>query len=69
MEYAIVFLPLVSAFISGFFGKDIGKKNSQYLSSILVGISGILSLFIFYEVLNHGYSTNKLIFIKSVLYF
>ena len=62
MEYAIVFLPLVSAFISGFFGKDIGKKNSQYLSSILVGISGILSLFIFYEVLNHGYSTNKLIF-------
>ena len=62
MEYAIVFLPLVSAFISGFFGKEIGQKNSQYLSSILVGISGILSLFIFYEVLNHGYSTNKLIF-------
>ena len=43
MEYLIVFLPLFSAFISGFFGTKIGDKNTQILSSILITISGILS--------------------------
>ena len=62
MEYSIVFLPLVGAFISGFFGKKIGNRNSQVLTSVLVAISGILSLFIFYKVLIEGYSENKIIF-------
>ena len=62
MEYLIVFLPLVSAFISGFFGKKIGGRNCQILASVLVSISGILSLFIFYKVLTQDYSANKLIF-------
>ena len=29
MEYLIVFLPLFSAFISGFFGTKIGDKNNM----------------------------------------
>tara|TARA_Y100000590_G_scaffold321742_1_gene364266 strand:+ start:966 stop:2876 length:1911 start_codon:yes stop_codon:yes gene_type:complete len=62
MEYAIVFLPLLSSFISGFFGKRLGDKNCQILSSSLVGISAFLSLLIFYEVLINNYSSNKLIF-------
>ena len=62
MEYAIVFLPLIGSFISGFFGKSIGYKYSQILTSSLVAISGILSLFIFYEVMLLDYSSNKLIF-------
>ena len=62
MEYAIVFLPLLGSFLSGFFGKKLGDKNSQILTCMLVAISGILSLFIFYEVLTEGYSSNKLIF-------
>jgi len=62
MEYAIVFLPLLGSFLSGFFGKKLGDKYSQILTSLLVAISGILSLFIFYEVLTEGYSSNKLIF-------
>tara|TARA_Y100000590_G_scaffold427243_1_gene537154 strand:- start:2617 stop:4521 length:1905 start_codon:yes stop_codon:yes gene_type:complete len=62
MEYAIVFLPLVAAFISGFFGKKIGDKNSQILSSSLVGASAFFSLIIFYKVLVNNYSSNKLIF-------
>jgi NADH-quinone oxidoreductase subunit L len=62
MEYLIVFLPLLSAIISGFFGKKIGSKNSQYLSSTLVSISGILSLFIFYETFVNNYSANIIIF-------
>ena len=62
MEYAILFLPLIGSFISGFFGKKLGDTYCQYLTSSLVAISGILSLFIFYEVLTEDYSSNKLIF-------
>jgi len=62
MEYIIVFLPLLSSIISGFFGKKIGDKNCQILASTLIGISGILSLTIFYKVLTQDYSSNKLIF-------
>ena len=62
MEYAIIFLPLLGSFISGFFGNKIGPRYSQILTSSLVAISGILSLFIFYEVFARDYSSNKLIF-------
>jgi len=62
MEYLILFLPLLGAFLSGFFSKKIGVKYSQILTSSLVTVSGILSLFIFYEVITEGYSSNKLIF-------
>ena len=62
MEYFIVFLPLISSIISGFFGKRIGNKNFQILASTLIGISGILSLVIFYKVLTQDYSSNKIIF-------
>ena len=62
MEYFIVFLPLLASIISGFFGKKIGDKYCQILASTLVGISGILSLIIFYEVLAQDYSSNRLIF-------
>ena len=62
MEYAIVFLPLIGSFISGFFGNKMGDKYSQILASSLVAVSGILSLFIFYSVLTQDYSSNKPIF-------
>ena len=62
MEYAIIFLPLIGAFLSGFFGKSIDDKYCVILTSILVAISGILSLIVFYEVLTQDYSSNKLIY-------
>jgi len=62
MEYAIVFLPLLSSIISGFFGKKIGDKYCQILSSCLVGISGFLSLYVFYLVFTQDYFANKVIF-------
>ena len=62
MEYAIVLLPLLGSIISGFFGKKLGAKSCQILTSSFVSISAILSLFIFYEVFVEGYSSNKLIF-------
>ena len=62
MEYLIVLLPLFGSIISGFFGKKLGAKTCQVLTSLLVSVSAILSLFIFYEVFAQNYSSNKLIF-------
>jgi len=62
MEYLIVLLPLLGSIISGFFGKKLGAKTCQVLTTLLVSISAILSLFIFYEVFAQNYSSNKLIF-------
>ena len=62
MEYAIVFLPLIGSFVSGFFGKKLGGKFCQILTSSLVLISAILSFFIFYDVLTQDYTSNKLVF-------
>jgi len=62
MEYIIIFSPLIGSFISGFFGKKIGDNFCQLLTSLLVSLSAALSLFIFYQVLNFDYSSNKLIF-------
>ena len=56
MEYAIIFLPLLGSILSGFFGNAIGDKFSQILTSLLVTISAILSLIIFYRVLFENYS-------------
>ena len=61
MEYAIVLLPLLGSIISGFFGKRLGAKLCQILTSLFVSISAILSLFIFYKVIIENYSSNKVI--------
>ena len=61
MEYTIIFLPLIASLISGFFGKFIGDKGSQIITSLFVSISAILSFVIFYKVINDGYSNNLII--------
>ena len=61
MEYLILFLPLIGSIISGFFGKLIGDKISQILTSLFVSISAILSLVIFFKVINDGYVNNLII--------
>ncbi len=62
MEYAIIFLPLLGSFISGFFGKKLGDKYNQILTSSLVGASAVFALLIFYKVFFNNYSSNILIF-------
>ena len=62
MEYILVLLPLLGSIVSGFFGKKLGAKLCQILTSSLVSISAILSLFIFYKVFVQDYSSNKLLF-------
>ena len=61
MEYLILFLPLVASIISGFFGKLIGDKYCQIITSLFVSISAILSLVIFFKVISVGYENNLII--------
>ena len=61
MEYLIIFLPLVAAVISGFFGKKIGERNYEIVTSLFVSISAILSIVIFYNVTILDYNNNLLI--------
>ena len=61
MEYIIIFLPLAAAIISGFFGKKIGERNSEIVTSLFVSISAILSIVIFYNVTILDYNNNLLI--------
>ena len=58
MEILIIALPLLSSIISGFFGKFIGDRNSEIVTSFLVTISAILSVIVFYEVIFNQYQNN-----------
>jgi len=61
MEVALLFLPLLASITSGFFGKYIGDKNSEIITSLFVSISALLSLFLFYQVIENGYESNVVI--------
>ena len=57
-EYFVIFLPLIAAIISGFFGKIIGDRNSEIITCSFVSIAAVLSCLIFYNVIVHNYSNN-----------
>ena len=61
MEFALLFLPLLASIISGFFGKFIGDRNSEIMTSVFVSISALLSLILFYQVIVNGYENNAVI--------
>ena len=61
MEKLIIFLPLLASIISGFFGKIIGNKASQIITSLFVSTSALLSIYVFYNVITIGYSDNIVI--------
>lgn len=50
MYLIIVFLPFISFLISGFFGRKLGSKGAGILSTCCIGLTFLVSLFIFYEV-------------------
>ncbi len=62
MELSILALPLIASIISGFFGKYIGDRNSEIFTSLLVSISAIISLIVFYNVIVNQYEDNITIF-------
>ncbi len=61
MELSIIFLPLIAAIISGFFGKYIGDRSSEIVTSALVSISALLSIFVLYKVIVNQYEENIVI--------
>ena len=61
MEIAIIALPLIASIISGFFGKFIGDRNSEIVTSLMVTISAILSVLVLYEVIFNQYEDNIII--------
>ncbi len=61
MEILIVFLPLLAAIISGFFGNKLGNRFSEILTSLFVLISAIFSIYIFYDVMINDYNSNIII--------
>ncbi len=61
MEISIIALPLIASIISGFFGKLIGDRNSEIITSLLVSISAIFSVLVLYEVIVNQYQENIII--------
>ena len=61
MELSIIFLPLIASIISGFFGKFIGDRNSEIVTSVLVSISALLSIIVLYQVVENQYEENIVI--------
>jgi NADH-quinone oxidoreductase subunit L len=61
MELLVIILPLAASIIAGFFGKFIGDRNSEIVTSLLVSISAILSFIIFYNVIVNQYEENIVI--------
>src|SRR3954454_13809827 len=56
MEVAAIFLPLLAAFIAGFFGRLIGDRGSQIVTCGAVLISALLSIWLFIDVALHGHA-------------
>ncbi len=61
MEILIIALPLIASIISGFFGKYLGDRNSEIITSLFVSISAILSILVLYEVMFNQYEDNIII--------
>ncbi len=61
MQISIIALPLIASIISGFFGKLIGDRSSEIITSLLVSISAIFSIVVLYEVVVNQYQENIII--------
>jgi NADH-quinone oxidoreductase subunit L len=55
MTTAIVFLPLLGAFIAGFFGRVIGARASEIVTTAFLLAAAVMSWIVFYQVgIGHG---------------
>ncbi|HTT85700.1 MAG TPA: NADH-quinone oxidoreductase subunit L [Rhizomicrobium sp.] len=54
MYTAIVFLPLLGSAIAGLFGRVIGARNSELITTVLLFVSAALSCVAFYDVIFLG---------------
>jgi NADH-quinone oxidoreductase subunit L len=58
MYTAAVFLPLFASIVAGLFGRQIGDKGAQFVTCGAVGVSALLSIPIFIEVVLNGHPTS-----------
>ena len=56
MYDAIVFLPLLGAFIAGLFGRLIGTRGSELVTTVLLFVSCALSCWAFYDIILLGHA-------------
>src|ERR1700733_2407731 len=52
---AVVFLPLLGAFIAGFFGRFIGDRGSQLVTCAAMSIAAVLGVVFFFQVAVGGH--------------
>lgn len=50
MYLLVVFLPLLSAFLTGLWGRKLGSKGAGYVSCFLIGVTALHSFWLFFEV-------------------
>ena len=51
---AIVLAPLIAAFVAGLFGHKIGRAGAHWVTILGVGVSFVLSLFVFWKLVYDG---------------
>lgn len=54
MYLLILCLPLLSALLAGLGGRKLGDKGASFLSCSLIGITALLSFWLFFEVFLMG---------------
>jgi len=54
MYLSIIIFPILGSIFSGFLGRKIGIKGSQFISCTCLFMSAVLSTFAFYEVGLYG---------------
>ena len=60
MEYAVIFLPLIGSVI-GYLGRSLIKYFSEITTSLLVSVSAILSIILFWNgIQNNSYANYKI---------
>lgn len=51
MYLLILYFPLIGSILSGFFGRFIGNKGSQFITTLFIFFNVLISIFIFKSVI------------------
>ena len=62
MYLAIIVLPLLGSIVSGFFGRKVGVKGAQFITSTCIAITTCIAMLIFYEVGLNGIAVSVVTF-------
>ncbi|MDE2513593.1 MAG: NADH-quinone oxidoreductase subunit L, partial [Alphaproteobacteria bacterium] len=67
MHVAAVFLPLIAAFIAGFFGRWIGDRGAQLVTCLALVVSAVFGAIVFWSVAfgGHGHTVELFTWINA----